>query len=509
MTIQLYANNASTTIAAPINSSQTSISVAPSTGDLFPSPTSGQSFRVTLNSVSDPAVYEICACTNRTGDVLTVTRGLEGTTGTPFVIGDLIANFDTAGVMDDLVQSTQLQNGYYSYAVATGTGNALAASIPSNLTVLPDGFTCTIRSVAANTGAATLQLTLGSTLLATTPITQNGNLPLTGGEITGSGYPVILTYSTAYGSFVMQNPYVSEFGLVNIDQIQSQNYTYGVCTGGSSAIIVTVATGLTSLIDGAIVCFRAQLSNGATPATLQVRYGSVHLTAKPLYKNAGATLIAQNLSPSDIIAGSMYLAVYSSSNDAWILLNPTTTLNPLPVIDGGTGVKNIVGTSGYSGIGIVQYDPSAGYAGSGGLTTISPYPAGRVLTSTGASGWIPISQPAPKILYQAQISTNTLYSIPAYTDIGTGADLVGRPIQVMIGGFAYEGGLATLSLSMLWGLNALTNSTTVFSGTVNFQASAAGTIMPYVTPVTPFSNVLVQVNTVGSARWAWLTITSY
>ena len=52
MTTLLYANNAITALSSPITTSSTVISVAPGTGNLFPSPTSGQSFRITLTDAS-------------------------------------------------------------------------------------------------------------------------------------------------------------------------------------------------------------------------------------------------------------------------------------------------------------------------------------------------------------------------------------------------------------------------------------------------------------------------
>ena len=79
MSIQyLFANNASTTLASPISASSTTISVYPGQGALFPSPTSGQGFTVTLTDAATGKLTEIMLCTNRTGDTLTVTRAQEG-----------------------------------------------------------------------------------------------------------------------------------------------------------------------------------------------------------------------------------------------------------------------------------------------------------------------------------------------------------------------------------------------------------------------------------------------
>lgn len=206
MSIQIFSNNAKTTLAAGITSTQTSITVAPGTGSLFPSPSTGQQFKVTLVSASSASVFEICNCTSRTGDVLTVVRGQEGTSGQPFLLDDTVGHFDTAGVMSALVQADQLQNGTYVYADVGGTANALTATIGSNLTTIPDGLNLVLGALTANTGAATLALTLGSTSQSIFPIVKGNNQALVTGDIPAAGYPIQMNWSPEFTAFVMQNP---------------------------------------------------------------------------------------------------------------------------------------------------------------------------------------------------------------------------------------------------------------------------------------------------------------
>jgi len=222
MTVQLYANNAKTTLASPINATQTTITVAPGTGALFPNPASGQAFMVTLVSAASSTTYEICLCNGRLGDTLSVVRGQEGTSGTPFLLNDIVGNFDTAGVMDGLVQSVQLQNQYYLFGVAGGSANALTANIPSSLTALPNGMSIVIQSAFANTGATTLNLTLGSTATGVLPVLSVNATALIGGEIPSSGYPITLSYSSTYNAWVLTN------GSINLNiyaLINSQTFT--------------------------------------------------------------------------------------------------------------------------------------------------------------------------------------------------------------------------------------------------------------------------------------------
>jgi len=301
MTIQLFANNAKTTLAAPINSSQTTITVAPGTGSLFPSPTTGQQFKVTLVSASSSTVYEICNCTARSGDTLTVQRGQEGTTGTPFVLSDIVGHYDTAAVMTDLVQSEQLQANYYGFAVATGTANALTATLPSNLTAISDGFTIILKSSAANTGATTLTLTLGSTVLSSTPIVKGNNTALSGGEIPAAGYPLSLTYSSTFGAWVLTDPTVilSAYALIN-----SQAFT-------GTPTVPTAPFNDSSLIIANTVWVQNQLANYApiynptltgTPAAPTATYNTnttqIATTAFANAAGIGASQTWQNLTSS-------------------------------------------------------------------------------------------------------------------------------------------------------------------------------------------------------------------
>jgi len=222
MTIQLFANNAKTTLAAPINATQTTITVAPGTGSLFPNPASGQAFMVTLVSAASSTTYEICLCNGRLGDTLSVIRGQEGTSGTPFLLNDIVGNFDTAGVMNGLVQAVQLQNQYFLFAVASGSANALTATIPSSLTTVPNGMSIVIQSAFANTGATTLNLTLGSTATGVLPVLSVNATALIGGEIPSAGYPITLSYSSIYNAWVITdgNVNLNAYALIN-----SQTFT--------------------------------------------------------------------------------------------------------------------------------------------------------------------------------------------------------------------------------------------------------------------------------------------
>jgi hypothetical protein len=105
----LFANDASTTLAAPINSTATAASLASGTGDEFPDPSSGQQFSGTFNDAATGLLTEIVYVTGISGDNITaMVRAQEGTVAQNWLAGDLFANLLTAGQMAAMVQSAVL-----------------------------------------------------------------------------------------------------------------------------------------------------------------------------------------------------------------------------------------------------------------------------------------------------------------------------------------------------------------------------------------------------------------
>ena len=94
-----FANNAFGTLSAGITDTATSITLASGQGARFPTLASGDYFYATLIDTSNN--LEVVKVTARATDVLTVTRGQEGTTAQAFAIGDRIELRVTAGGLED------------------------------------------------------------------------------------------------------------------------------------------------------------------------------------------------------------------------------------------------------------------------------------------------------------------------------------------------------------------------------------------------------------------------
>jgi len=108
----LYTNNAATYLAFGITNTATTMQVSANAGNLFPNPTGGDYFYVSLISLSGP-IIEIVKCTARSGDIFTIERGQEGTSPLYWNMGDNVQLRITAAGMNYIagaaVQSTEEQ----------------------------------------------------------------------------------------------------------------------------------------------------------------------------------------------------------------------------------------------------------------------------------------------------------------------------------------------------------------------------------------------------------------
>lgn len=192
-----FGNNVVSSLAADITASQTTIQVMPGAGEMFAKLLTSDFVntsnplkvyaKITLTDAKE-TVFEVCHLTAVDGDMLTVVRGQEGTTAKGWSLNDVIANFATRGSENQFVQIEQLQSGQYTSGVAAGTANALTLALPANYFV--NGSTdwvlrspIVVYPVQNNTGAATLQLTLGGRVLGTFPLYKGNKAELVADDI--------------------------------------------------------------------------------------------------------------------------------------------------------------------------------------------------------------------------------------------------------------------------------------------------------------------------------------
>lgn len=154
--MQLFANNADSELNGAITSVATSITLKTGGGAKFPTPTGGDFFLVTMfQKVGATELnHEIVKCTARSGDVLTVVRAQEGTTGFAFSNADPVELRFTKGSAENLVQDADLSahvgsgGAAHANVVAAGAAGFMTGADKTKLDGVATGAT-------ANTGTVT------------------------------------------------------------------------------------------------------------------------------------------------------------------------------------------------------------------------------------------------------------------------------------------------------------------------------------------------------------------
>lgn len=103
---ELFTNNATSILNGALNNVQATITLQTGTGSKFPAPTGGDYFYATLFSLvgQSEVNHEIVKVTARSGDVLTVVRGQQGTTARSWSDASFIQHRATKETLENLLQ---------------------------------------------------------------------------------------------------------------------------------------------------------------------------------------------------------------------------------------------------------------------------------------------------------------------------------------------------------------------------------------------------------------------
>lgn len=214
-----FGNNVVSPLAADITASQTTIQVMPGAGAMFANLLTSDYAnssnplktyaKITLTDAKE-TVFEVCHLTAVNNDKLTVIRGQEGTTAKGWSLNDAIANFATRGSENQFVQIEELQSGHYVAGVAGGTENNLTLELPATYFV-NGGADWTLRTPLVvipalnNTGASTLQLTMGGRVLGIFPLYKGNKAELSASDII-KDVPVLCVLDNTKTYFSVLNP---------------------------------------------------------------------------------------------------------------------------------------------------------------------------------------------------------------------------------------------------------------------------------------------------------------
>lgn len=181
----LFANNKIASLNNDVLSGDGSLVLAPGEGAGFPTPAAGQYFAVTLQNLSNGEI-EVCYCTARSGDLLTVERAQEGTvaTGFPFSVSVVQMRL-TKGILEKMLQVrfTGADVDKYLRVQASGLVTAEAAEfqVPAGISYLDNTESHTAGKATtpiAVTAAAPGTLTLDFAESNTFDVTLSANITL-------------------------------------------------------------------------------------------------------------------------------------------------------------------------------------------------------------------------------------------------------------------------------------------------------------------------------------------
>jgi hypothetical protein len=188
MARRLYANNATTTLAADIAFGATSLTVATGDGAKFPTIAGGDWFLVTIYKLtgSVESLWEVVKVTARTGDSFgTIVRAQEGTTARNWTTGDRIEIRATGASFDSGELSLQKASNLSDLAaVATartnlGLGDAAQVTLSASNRFVTDAEKSTWNAKGVGTVTSVGASVPTGLSISGTPVTNSGTLAIT------------------------------------------------------------------------------------------------------------------------------------------------------------------------------------------------------------------------------------------------------------------------------------------------------------------------------------------
>jgi hypothetical protein len=239
--LNLFTNNAATTLASSILVGDTSLTVSSGTGALFPTLAGGAYFYCTLSNTANTTI-EIVKVTARSTDTFTIVRAQDNTSASAFTAGDKVELRLTAIDLQNFPQldSTNTfalaQTFTSPIAIASGgTGASTLAGANIAVTTAANSFTAkqTFTGATASLASAFINATESSTISAT--------------AATGT-----INYDVTTQSVLYYTTSASANWTVNIRGNATTSLNTLMTTGDSLTVVFLVTQGATAYYNNAL-----------------------------------------------------------------------------------------------------------------------------------------------------------------------------------------------------------------------------------------------------------------
>lgn len=458
LTKRLSANNVRSSLAGAISAVATTMTVQSGIGATLPSPNNaiGEYFDFTIQDQATGLRVEIVAVTAVVGDLLTIVRGQQSTTGQAWNAGDTCFLGVTKGAYDSWVQPSQVQSGQFTYAAAAGSTTAYTAALSPVPAVLTGGMFVSIDTTSVGTNTTTTPTFALNGLTAYTIVKQGGalrvgdmpkiaqlqyNAALTKWLLlnpdnsanqvpTGTVFPYASAISapTGYvftnGAALSRTTYADLFKLLVTDQgYTAQTFT---CTIANPAVFTKTAHGFTN-------GERLRLSTtGALPTGLNTTadYFVEKLTNDTFYLTTSVFGIATRVITTGTQSGThSYLqSLYGLGDGSTTFNAPDTRGLFIRGLDAGRGIdaNRTIGTTQKGTLQVLDTNTGGGADGMWCLSTSLSTTLAQLQNSMGVDGYTLTDYPFINI---GSIAPTTTQSLPGLfgTQCGTG---IGRPSNI-------------------------------------------------------------------------------
>lgn len=484
----LIANNARSALVGAIGALDTSITITSGTETLFPLPTGGDYFYVTLED-STKTVREIVKCTSRAANVLTIVRAQDGTMANIFAAGSTVELRINRASLTDSVGAAATSAAAAAASESAAAGSAAAASSSASTATTQAGIATTQAGVAttqatnaassasaANTSAIAAAAAAASGLYSAVQ-DKNTNYTIVASDagdllrVTTTSGPITITLPTIAsvgdGFKIAVVKWTSDGNPVNINRSGSDTINGGVSSqiGSQYSQIILVADLETS------TWFASQSGLGATNVNVDVFSGT-----------GSQTVFTLSADPS-------------TKNNTYVSISGVYQAKSTYTVSGTTLTFSTAPPSGTSNIEVVYGTPLAIGTPSDGTVSTIKLVDGSVTAAKMASGaaagnlgYTPVNKAGDTLTGALNEASSVSLASASTVNIGAAASNT-----INISGTTTITAFDTISAGAIRRL--------VFAGVLTLTHNATSLILPSGANITTAAGDVAEFVSLGSGNW--------